>query len=284
MQHAYQGITVAFATMHGKQRAIGKPFTAQLGASVIVPNGIDTDLFGTFTGEWPRSGTMLDAARAKARLAMEVTGLPYGLGSEGSFGPHPAIPLISGGTELLLFLDGISGRELHESMVTHRTNYRSLICKPNDCIDSFLTGVGFPRHALVVSAHLPHETVTPMKGIKTRETLQSAMAEIAQASSDGLVMVTTDMRAHHNPTRMATIRKIAQRLARRLAAPCPSCTSPGFGFAEVVRGLPCSWCGEPTELAVAKVLRCAVCQFEVRQPIRRNASAADPGHCTHCNP
>ena len=36
-----------------------------------------------------RAGTQIEAARKKARLGMELAGLPLGLASEGAFGPDP---------------------------------------------------------------------------------------------------------------------------------------------------------------------------------------------------
>lgn len=77
---AYRHEIFAIATMHAKERAVARPFSRWLGAAVTVAPGIDTDTFGTFTGEIVRRGTMLDAARAKALAAVEATGLELGLG------------------------------------------------------------------------------------------------------------------------------------------------------------------------------------------------------------
>jgi len=51
----------ALRTMHGKAAAIAPPL-ARLGITLVVPKGLDTDRFGTFTAEVPRKGTMDDAA------------------------------------------------------------------------------------------------------------------------------------------------------------------------------------------------------------------------------
>ena len=47
----YHNERFAFATVHAKGRAIAKPFKRRRGAFFNVPAGIDTDGFGTFTGE-----------------------------------------------------------------------------------------------------------------------------------------------------------------------------------------------------------------------------------------
>lgn len=64
---------VALGTMHGKEQAIAPPLAA-LGIR-IESTAIDTDRFGTFSRNVPRSGNMLEAARSKARAAAEATGL-----------------------------------------------------------------------------------------------------------------------------------------------------------------------------------------------------------------
>jgi hypothetical protein len=106
----------------------------------------------------------------------------------------------------------------------------------------------------------------------------------SDASSDRSVQIVTDMRAHLNPTRMAVIRALANRLARRLATRCPECKTPGFGAVDIARGLPCGWCGEPTRMALAEVRRCAKCSLEIRARIKGVPETADPGSCEHCNP
>lgn len=93
------------ATMHGKEQAIAPVFLASLNLIVLPAKGLDTDALGTFSGEVPRHGTMIEAAVAKARLGMERALLPFGMASEGSFGPHPFFPIIPAGFELLAFVD-----------------------------------------------------------------------------------------------------------------------------------------------------------------------------------
>ena len=90
---AYCERTASLATKHAKERAIARPFRFALGLEVSAPPDLDTDTLGTFTGEVPREGTPLEVCERKARLGMKVTGRSLGLASEGSFGPHPVIPL-----------------------------------------------------------------------------------------------------------------------------------------------------------------------------------------------
>jgi len=280
----YRGEIVAFGTMHGKETAVGKAFARSLAASIIVPTGIDTDTYGTFTGEIPRAGTMFDAVRAKALLAIEVTGLPFSLGSEGSFGPHPHVPFIPGSTELLLFVDRKNDIEISESLVTHRTNFQNLVCRPGENIDAFLKSIKFPQHSVVVKPNAPAMETRPIKGIASFAGLTEAILHASCMSSDQSAQIVTDMRAHQNPTRMAVIRMLANRLARRLATRCSACGMPGFGIVDITRGLPCAWCGQPTQMPVTEIRRCAKCHFETHTKIKDTSETANPGCCQHCNP
>ena len=281
---SYVGQNIALATMHGKERAVGKAFVRQLSATIVVPKGIDTDRYGTFTGEIPRHGTMLDAARAKALAAIEHSGLPYAIASEGAFGPHRLIPLIPAATETLVLVDRARNREIVESIVTPRTNFSSRTFRPGDPLDAFLHAAGFPRHAVVIGPNIAPPGHAPIKGVTCPTTLADAIRLSVRQSADGTALVVTDMRAHVNPTRMAVIRALAHRLARRLSTACPRCATPGFGRIGVTGGLPCGWCGEPTAVADHDVWRCSACGLEARTKRSGMTELADPAQCHRCNP
>lgn len=93
------------ATMHGKEAAIAPVLLERLGLALSTAPDLDTDTLGTFTGEIPRTGAMRDAAVAKARLGMAATGLPIGIASEGSYGPHPHVPSTASGIEIMVLVD-----------------------------------------------------------------------------------------------------------------------------------------------------------------------------------
>ncbi|MFN2288745.1 MAG: DUF6671 family protein, partial [Chromatocurvus sp.] len=113
----YTGRRIALATMHRKEVVIAPPMKRVLGAELVVPAGLDTDALGTFSGEIPRQGTMGDVAVAKARMGMVAAGLGIGLASEGSFGPHPEIPVVAVGRELLVLVDDERGLVVFESLI-----------------------------------------------------------------------------------------------------------------------------------------------------------------------
>lgn len=279
-EHPYRGRWAAIATMHGKERAIAPVLCRWFEMAVTTAPGVDTDEFGTFTGEIERKGTMLDAARAKAELAIARTGAPIGIGSEGAFGPDPLLPLVASGRELLLLREAATG---HEIVVTRptRTNYDHVTVAPGDPIEEFLARVGFPDHAVIVRAD-PRDNQAPAKGLIRRATVEAALRAAFETS--GEASIETDMRAHLNPTRMATIARLTRALAVRTARRCPCCGAPGFGIIDVERGLPCGECEAPTRRIRAEIHGCSACQAKLKRHERGPTITADPTWCDMCNP
>jgi hypothetical protein len=279
--HPYRGCIPALATMHGKERAFAPPFMRLLQLPLITCNAIDTDALGTFTGEIARRGSTKDAAGQKARLASSVSGRRIGLGSEGSFGPHPYLPFAAVDHEVVALYDRELGMTVSESILSLRTNFLHLDLEGPSDLEGFLRSVGFPEHALVIG--LADGTALWIKGVQRRNELDVAVAELAKHGAGRTIRVQTDMRAHVNPTRMRVIRAAATRLAQRIRVLCPACAAPGFGIVDVKRGLPCSDCGEPTERIAATVFGCACCSRLELRPVR-SAGSVGPKYCLVCNP
>ena len=104
--YPYAGRRIALLTQHGKEGAIASALDPALGCRVERVDGYDTDQLGTFTRDIPRAGIQIEAARKKVRIGMELSGLPLGLASEGSFGPDPMVGMFPWNVEFLVFIDG----------------------------------------------------------------------------------------------------------------------------------------------------------------------------------
>jgi hypothetical protein len=143
--------------------------------------------------------------------------------------------------------------------------------------DAFLSRIGF--HATGMIAQAVPSMMPAAKGVTDRATLDAAITACLAATGSALLQ--TDMRAHMNPHRIAVIGDLAQRLAFRLANPCPNCAAPGFGRLRTVAGLSCRDCGTETSLIAADIHGCTACGSET---IRPRAGEADPTHCPYCNP
>ena len=269
--------TVAIATKHRKELQFGPPLRL-LGLDTVVAE-VDTDQLGTFTGEIARPANQLDTARRKARWAIEHAGATFGLASEGAFGPHPEVPFVAVGVELAVFIDDVDGIEVVERLVCRDTNFAHLELTSAEIPETFLTTVRFPTHALIVS---PTRAAGPfVKGIVDRAELDSAVA--SSIATHGTACVQSDMRAHLNPTRQRALGELAELLAIRLTAECPSCAALGWGVVQTEPGLPCEWCGRPTALIAADRYGCAsvACDHE---DVQLRGGVAPAGACSHCNP
>jgi len=270
--------------MHGKGNVILPAMETLAGLSVQINSEIDTDLLGTFTGETTRKKDMLETAIEKARLGMTASCCKLGIASEGSFGPHPVVPFMAINRELLVFVDDLRGIVIREIITSENTNFSSVTISPNDDISDFIRLAQFPEHAVVVSANKTENYRPIFKGIREPNALQSLISLCAEASSDGKALVQTDMRANFNPSRMNVIQQCAEKLAARIASLCPNCQLPGWGIVDVERGLPCEFCGDPSNLIKTEIWGCVGCTHRVRQKRPDGMKTAEPIFCLSCNP
>jgi Zn finger protein HypA/HybF involved in hydrogenase expression len=271
------------ATMHRKEQAIAPLLEQELGIKTIVPPNLNTDIFGTFTRNVKRLGTQIEAARAKAVKAIDLTGETLAIASEGSFRPHPVIPYLAVNCEIVLLLDQSHGLELVGQAISTATNYRHQLVESLQQAQQFAQEVGFPEHGLVVMGGDSLTQEAPIiKGITSEEQLADAFEVALRHSSK--VHLETDMRALYNPSRMKVIHKATQDLLRKIAQTCPQCSYPGFDIVERKPGLPCGLCHQPTQLTLFAVYRCEHCGFTKEELFPDGRSTVDPGECEYCNP
>ena len=276
----YDGSTVALLTQHGKERVIAPVLNAALGCRVERVGGFDTDTLGTFTREIPRPGTQLETARRKARIGMELSGLPLGLASEGSFGPDPFAGLFSWNLEMILWIDDTLGIEVVGS-ASGATNFSHLLAAEWEEVERFGRQAGFPEHRLVVRPQ-GEEDPRCRKDITTWAELEAIFFRALAESTNGRAFIETDVRAHANPTRMERIGQAARDLTCKLCTLCPTCDAPGFQITAHIPGLPCEDCGAPTQEPRADIHRCTRCGHQ--RTVERPEKAAQAGRCNFCNP
>jgi hypothetical protein len=197
-------------------------------------------------------------------LGLERTGLRLGLASEGSFGPHPALPLLAVGQELLVFLDRERQLTVVEQRLDWRTNDAQLLLEPGDDPAAWLRQVCFPSHA-VMARPAGSPTGPWHKDLCTAAALSAALAACRAADPRGQVWL--DVRAHRNPTRMRSIRRLGVAMARRLASSCPRCGGPGWGLVAPSPGCPAAGAPLPPS---SPWLRCGA----VRAATTTNSSPA----------
>ncbi len=272
---------IVLTTKHEKEHIIARPIKKVLGADLVVPEEIDTDQLGTFTGEIPRVGSMEEVVVQKAKLGIKATGIKQGLASEGSFGPHPQYFIIPSDYEMLAFVDEEQDFIHIEKLLSTKTNFAHCKVHADQDLRDFLTQVKFPSHRLIVKPNQAIKTAMILKGINDYQALKEAIRLSIANSEDKTAHVETDMRAHQNPTRRQVIRQLTFKLLRRLQASCPECDLPGFGLIATEPGLPCELCGLATKLIKSEILGCVKCPYQTRQDQKQ---FADRRYCDYCNP
>lgn len=244
---------------------------------------IDTDQFGTFTGEIPRAGTVLETLRLKITTVWRhEPRAELLLASEGSFGPHPELPFLPSDRESLLLFDVAENFEIFAEAISTETNLGETEITADDKIADFLATVGFPQHALIARAKGDDPTI--IKDLQDRGRLEQAIKTCLTASPVGRVVLSTDMRAHLNPTRRKVITEASRILMEKIQSLCPRCGSPGFWIARANPGLPCVACGQASKQAISYVWSCPKCLHQEVRGRQDQKAGIDPSECAHCNP
>lgn len=284
----FTGKTALLATKHGKEQAVAPIFGQRLDVSVIVSPGLDTDLLGTFTGEVKRTGDMKETVRKKAQMALENSPYHIAIATEGSFGPSPVFPAVPLHVECMIFVDKSLDLELILFEESVDTNFAHLKTSKKEQIDPFLSGIGFPEHAVIMKPALFQGKMSQdeyiIKGIQDRESVVLAFDKLRVQSLNGQVHLETDMRAHVNPSRMEVIKTLTGKMCDRLLTHCLSCNTPGFGLISTEKGLPCEQCGFKTEMVRYLIHGCQKCDYTEKKGRPDGIAFASPGGCAICNP
>lgn len=285
LKKLFAGRDLVVATMHGKERIMGPLLEKKLGVRVIIPDDLNTDEYGTFSGERERPLSQPETARLKLAEAMRRTGADLGIASEGAFQPHHQYFFATADYELLLLRDEKAGAEWQSWEVTMHTQAVSHRFSSTQEAQKLLKQLKFPSHAVIVKVHAPGGGFLFLeKGISTNEELVIAAEKALAASTDGSAVIENDLRAHMNPTRRKAILQAANRLIRNLNAECPACQWPGFIQDEKIPGLPCSLCGAATRLTQHELYKCMQCNYFEKRNRADGLIAADPKDCDRCNP
>ncbi len=277
----FRGRKLVIATKHHKEQVIAPLLEAALGVSCIVPQNLDTDLLGTFTGEIERKDDPIATAKKKARLAMTNTGCDLAVANEGSFGPHPISIFLNADDEIMVLIDKKYKLEICYREISLKTNFNGREILDEEELISFAHKIHFPSHALILRSAKNRNDVL-FKGITDWQALRSKFRLLFDQF--GSAYAETDMRAMYNPTRMAVIEQATKKLVEKINSACPACGTPGFGVTAANSGLPCSLCGQPTRSTLNHVYTCQSCSFSKAVYYPYSIQTEDPVYCDYCNP
>lgn len=283
--HELRDARAAVATKHHKTAIITRALSGPAGLRLQTAQ-VDTDMLGTFTGEIPRTGTPRETAIAKARWACQESGLDRGIGSEGSFFPHPDVGFITIHIEHVALVQPSTGLTVIGNAVAGAPWAVKRTVAPDHHLDEFNKVLASGTQRLIVRPEVRRNSdgldgIT--KGIGSVNELNAAVRQAAGLSDTGRAIVESDLRAHHCQPRLELILAAAKDLGLRLVTRCPSCRTPGFGHHESRTGAPCAWCGGPTATLLHDVRSCPTCRFTQVRTLP-GSDRADPGTCPECNP
>lgn len=278
--YIFQGRKLVIATQHGKEQVLA-PVLKGLGAEIFVAGDLDTDQFGTFSGEIERMVDPLEAARLKCAFACQQYNCTLAVASEGSFGPHPNMFFVPADDEILVFLDLAHNLEIKAREISTKTNFAGRQCHTWEEVQHFATTALFPQHALIIRK-AKDEMWGIVKGLNDWQCLEKAARDLLLVH--GSLFVETDMRAMYNPSRMKVIEQAAIKLLSTIQRLCPKCSMPGFDVADVRPGLPCGQCGAPTRSTLAWIYQCQKCRHQQGQRFPKGKQKEDPMYCDWCNP
>lgn len=281
MDNLFKGRKIVIATKHQKEKVIAPLLQRELELKCVVPNDLDTDVFGTFTGEVERLNDPVETARLKCLKAMEQSGCDMAICNEGSFGPHPGLFFIHADSEIVMLMDKKNKLEFIVREISTKTNFNGREINSYTELQQFAESTLFPSHGLILrkSRNFKEDIY---KGITTKKDLKNAYDTIMHKY--GTVYAETDMRALYNPTRMTVIEDAVQKLLTKIKTYCPKCNAPGFSITEAKPGLKCKNCGLPTRSTLLHILSCQSCGFTEEKLYPHGRFSEDPMYCNLCNP
>ena len=275
----FEGRQLFIATMHGKEQVIAPRVEHGLGVHCFTSSALNTDIFGTFSGEVERVHDPISTLRNKCNHALDMASCDLVIASEGSFEPHPSLFFIPCADELLMFMDRKHKLEIVVRQVNTITNFSAETVQLEAELVDFASRAQFPAHGLILRKGSDDMSMMT-KGITDWNTLKSTFHTILNQSDS--VFVETDMRAMYNPTRMQHIANLTDQLIVKLLSCCLSCQTPGFGITDSTPGLPCEICDFPTSSTLSYTYTCQRCHFSQVENAPR--AKENPMYCDQCNP
>lgn len=207
-----EGKTAVVATKHGKERLVAEILSHELGVRVEATRDLDTDMFGSFTGEIPRKGNQLDAARQKAAAARSTTPADFYVATEGSFDSDPRMLGLPIHREVIYWHDP-SGDDVVVTRETPKTNAARIRLRSREDLHRAMHKFGFPQHGIILRKSRPFRADVLFKDARDSAELEDQFFRARSALPWVRVYAESDMRSHKNPMRQDVIRDALRELA-----------------------------------------------------------------------
>lgn len=283
--HPYYGELIVFSTAHHKEKILEKEFMDSLNIKFYVPKNLDTDKFGTFTGEVHRSSDLKEVLRQKAYYGLSNTDCNLAISSEGSFGPDPLNPFLFCNQENLLLIDQKNKIEIFASHRSYETSYSFSNLNSRSELEDFLAKNPIERQPVVFKSFKDcNDQSLIFKGIDNKKIAYKVFEELFAIKSS--VWIESDLRAHMNIKRQIVIKACSTKLLEKILSLCPRCTLPGFSITKGYGQLQCMDCGLFSNYPSHDVWTCADsnCNYEKQELRLDGVINLEPKYCSYCNP
>lgn len=272
---------IALLTKHEKELVIEPLLKHFLGTEIELINNYNTDVFGAFTRDIARKNSQIETLREKAKIAIEISGLDIGFASEGSFSIDPYYGMLPWNLEMVMLMDRKNNIEITGVAQKPYLAIQDKIATEEELLQ-IVNKINFPTNGLILRPNDEHDK-TILKDSCNLEELVQNFYKCKTYSNNGIVFVENDCRAHKNIERMNVIELAVVNLLMKLHSFCPNCNFPGFWVSRGEPGLPCSNCGNETDITKYIVYTCSACKYE-KLITRNDIDTVDLGNCNYCNP
>lgn len=272
---------VVLASMHGKEQVIAPLLKNELGLQLIRNEQLNTDRFGTFSGEIERTLSPLETLRQKCLAGMKLAKCDLGIATEGSFGSHPFLFSVPAHEEIILLIDQRNQLEFMAKSLVTETNFQGRNVPTLQDLLTFMDELEFPKQGIILKDR-SEQFHQAFKDARTREELRHQFETCLQTY--GSVFAETDMRAMRNPSRMKIIKLVCEKLIEKIKGTCPACQTPGFDVVQQIPGLPCAICRMPTASIRLERFECQKCAHSEERQRKDLRTVEEPMYCSYCNP
>lgn len=277
----WQDMQFWMATKHEKAAILSPLFETEFGQTIQTVS-LDTDLFGTFSGEIERPSDQKGTALQKLLAARSIHPTGVLIVSEGAFFPYPDIPLLNINVEILLLHEPINDVYIWSEHTSLQTNAARLTTSNWREAKEFAEKLGYPETGIILMSQeiKVHDRII-VKNLHSFKKLEEEFILLSKNETVPVILE-TDLRAMRNPIRRQNIFEAGKKLIEHMQSYCPSCSMPGYSIQSSESGLPCAWCNTPTRNTAFYIWKCINCNFEEKKPVDK--PFADPGTCDQCNP
>lgn len=284
--------TLLIASMHRKEDALIPVLTTYFpDLRYHVATNIDTDQFGTFSGEKKRVDTMEVTVKKKALDAIQknpwydlVCATEWSFVGEWFWWVRHVeyiilIDLRAWYTFLIRYTWYVASAF---SLATHEWR----IAEQTLC--EYLS---FPAYGVIMSPHRKKRSWSSLcwwpsthivKGITDLSSAKETFCRLQDLAKEWIVVIESDFRAMYHPWRMEGIQNATKQLCEQICMVCPQCDTPWWRVQHVTWSARCRFCGLCTTYPTHEVWWCCQCTYTEEKCIDTTNFPLDS--CPLCNP